>query len=131
MQNYQRVGVVIIKDNKVLLIHRIKKGHEYYCFPGGHQDPGETPEQTAIRELKEEASIDIVLDKVLCELDEPDGRGRGIYYLCTEFTGTVKLGGEELERNCPKNSYRFEWIDLEKLSTLTLYPKVVVQSITN
>ncbi len=126
---YQRVGVAVIKDGKLLLMHRVKKGHEYYCFLGGHQDPGETAEQTAIRELKEEATIDVVLDKVLCEIDEPDGRGKGIYYLCTQFTGTPKLGGPELERNSVENSYTLEWVELEKLSELTVYPEAVIKKI--
>ncbi len=30
-----RVAAVIIKDDKILLIRRIKNGQEYYVFPGG------------------------------------------------------------------------------------------------
>lgn len=30
-----RVRAIIIKDKKILLIHRIKKGDEYWVFPGG------------------------------------------------------------------------------------------------
>ncbi|MDD1358841.1 NUDIX domain-containing protein [Metamycoplasma hyosynoviae] len=42
---------------KVLLIKQ--KNSHYFTFPKGHQEQGETHEQTAIRELKEETNIDI------------------------------------------------------------------------
>lgn len=129
--NYKRVAVVIVKNEQVLLMHRIKKKKAYYCFPGGKQDPGESPEQTAIREIKEETGLDIVLDKALCEVNEPDGRGPGLYYLCTEFVGTPELGGPEKEINCEENQYRLEWIPLANLSQITLYPQKVVDLIAS
>ncbi len=44
-----RAGVVVIRQGKLLLIHRHRMGDEYYVVPGGGVDPGETPEQTAQR----------------------------------------------------------------------------------
>ena len=40
---------VIIKNNKILLIHRLKKGEEYFVLPGGGIEDGETPEATIKR----------------------------------------------------------------------------------
>jgi len=34
-------------------------------FPGGKEEPGETPEQTAVREVKEELNLDIVAEKLM------------------------------------------------------------------
>ena len=49
---------VIIKDNKVLLVHRIKNVNEtlreYYVIPGGKQENNESDEETLVREVKEE-----------------------------------------------------------------------------
>ena len=53
-----RAGGILIKDNKILLIHRFKTLNgilnEYYVIPGGKVEVGEDLVSTTIRELKEE-----------------------------------------------------------------------------
>jgi acetyl-CoA carboxylase carboxyl transferase subunit beta len=48
--------------NRVLLI---KRGHEpamgMWSVPGGSNEPGETLEETALREIKEETGLDVVI----------------------------------------------------------------------
>lgn len=46
-------------DRKVLLIRNRRSAH--WGFPKGHIEPGETQEETAIRETKEETGLDISL----------------------------------------------------------------------
>lgn len=53
-------GVVVVKDGKVLLV---KHGIGHYGFPKGHMEVGETPVETAIREVKEETNVDVVVDE--------------------------------------------------------------------
>lgn len=54
------VGVVIWKDDKVLLIQRGKPPRMgQWSIPGGGQELGETVRETAIREAKEETGLDI------------------------------------------------------------------------
>jgi len=128
MKNYRRSAVVIIKDNKVLLMYRVNKNKKYYCFPGGQPEEGETPEQTAVREVKEETTLDVTLGKLLCKIEETDSKGgTGYYYLCTKFTGTAKLSGPEKGFSCPENLYELQWIDLDKLKDLIIYPEEVVK----
>lgn len=58
-----RVGVAIIitKNDQVLLMRRKGiHGKGTWSTPGGHLDFGETPEQCAAREAKEEVGLDIV-----------------------------------------------------------------------
>lgn len=45
-----------VRDGKVLLLKHKKLG--MWLPPGGHVDDGETPDQAALRELKEEAGLD-------------------------------------------------------------------------
>lgn len=45
---------LIVEDNKLLLIRILDDGHEYYIFPGGKQEFGETSTETVIRECHEE-----------------------------------------------------------------------------
>ncbi len=44
----------------------------HYGFPKGHIEPGETKEQTALREIFEETGIHAALDTGFCEIDEYD-----------------------------------------------------------
>jgi acetyl-CoA carboxylase carboxyl transferase subunit beta len=59
-------SVVVIEEGKVLLIqeaHPHTRGK--WTFPGGHVDLGETIEEAAIREAKEEAGYEVELDQPL------------------------------------------------------------------
>lgn len=51
-------GGVVIKDNKVLLL---KKRGNIWVLPKGHIEKGESLRQAAIREVKEETGIDVVI----------------------------------------------------------------------
>lgn len=59
----QLSGVIIIEENKLLLMW--KRKHNHYELPGGKVEVGETPEQTAIRETKEEIACDVKIIKYL------------------------------------------------------------------
>lgn len=50
-------GCVIVKDNSILLLHRIDK--DWWEVPGGKAEGKETLEQAAIREIKEELLCDV------------------------------------------------------------------------
>lgn len=63
MDQKPQVGtaMIITRDNKVLLMKRKgTHGHGTWSTPGGHLDFGETPEQCAAREAKEEVGLDVV-----------------------------------------------------------------------
>ena len=59
-------GVLAFQDKKLLLIQR---GNEpklgLWSFPTGYIDIGDTPAATAVREAKEEADVDVELDRLL------------------------------------------------------------------
>ena len=62
MSHDPKVGVAIIitKDDQVLLMRRKGvHGTGTWSTPGGHLDFGETPEQCAAREAKEEVGLDV------------------------------------------------------------------------
>ena len=60
------VGVIVKKGGNVLLLKRKNAhGEGTWCLPGGHMEYGETPEQTAIRETKEEVNLEISNAKVV------------------------------------------------------------------
>jgi 8-oxo-dGTP diphosphatase len=54
------VGVIIVKDNKVLMGERKNShGNGSWAFPGGHLEFGESWEECARREVKEETGLNI------------------------------------------------------------------------
>lgn len=118
--NRDRAGIIVIQDKKILLMQRIKSGKLYYGIPGGHIEPGETPEQAALRELKEETSLDVELGELFLEL-ENQGR-QETYFLAKSFSGTAILGGEEAERHSPENQYHLLWVEINTIKTIELYP---------
>ena len=50
---------------EILLIKHINSGH--WSFPKGHVEPDETETETARREIKEETSIDVMIDPTFRE----------------------------------------------------------------
>src|SRR5512142_628749 len=63
-----RAGIVLIQNDKVALIERHRAGLEYYVFPGGGVDEGETPEHAAVREAMEELGIDVAIQQKIAEI---------------------------------------------------------------
>ena len=64
MKTEKSCGAVVLRKNQgrlqVLLIKHINGGH--WAFPKGHVERGETEEQTALREIKEETGLTVMLD---------------------------------------------------------------------
>lgn len=52
-----RVQAIVVREGRVLMVKHRQNGVEWWCLPGGGQEPGETPEQGALRELKEECNV--------------------------------------------------------------------------
>lgn len=62
------VGVIVMKDGKVLLGERISShGAGTYSIPGGHMEFGESFEDTALREVLEETGLsDLEITELVC-----------------------------------------------------------------
>lgn len=115
--NSNRVGAVIVKDDKVLMFRRHRFGNDYYAFPGGTVEPGEKLLTALHREIEEETGLKITVVKkkpmVVADI------GRKEYYFLVEIkSGVACLGGEEKLRHSPDNSYVLEWVDIKQLSKI-------------
>lgn len=89
-------GVIVIKDGKILIGER--KDNGLVCGPGGHIEIGETPEEAAIRETREEFGIniaDIIPLTVISGM--PAEYCPSQIFLCTEFFGTPIAFNTEME----------------------------------
>ena len=64
------------EEASIVLIERRNPPHGW-ALPGGFVDPGETLEQAAIREAREETSLDVTLTTLLGCYSNPDRDPRG------------------------------------------------------
>ncbi|HMD36393.1 MAG TPA: NUDIX domain-containing protein [Vicinamibacterales bacterium] len=76
-------GGVVLRDGRVLLVRAKPVPHDW-VLPKGHIEPGETPQETAVREVREEAGVDATADREVgvLEFESPkSGRVRSVYFL--------------------------------------------------
>jgi ADP-ribose pyrophosphatase YjhB (NUDIX family) len=89
-----RVAVVVRFEHKVLLAIHGKGEKDYWVFPGGRLQHGETLEECGRRELKEEANIDVRVGQLLYVSDRTSGDTQDVnlFFLGYLERGEVNLG---------------------------------------
>ncbi len=116
-RNLNCTSAIIVRDGKILLGERKKKsgtGHDssFWYTPGGRCEGNETPEQTVLREIKEEIGItdaQIVTKLLECRGVFEDKHGRDILHVfLVTITGEPKL----ME---PEKFLGWQWFGLEEL----------------
>ena len=129
-----RAGIVLIQNGNVALIERHRAGLDYFVFPGGGVDDGETPEQAAIREAMEELGIEVTIKQKIAEI-QLGHKSRQVYYLVEQTGGEFGTGvGEEYTDSDPDDPeqgvYIPIWMPIEKLSEYqTIYPDRVAKQV--
>lgn len=95
-------------------------------------EPGETVEQTAVREAREETNLSVILGDKLWEFYNKEFNDRiEHFFLVKSYTGKLKLGGPEAQKNSPSNSYNLEWIPLTDLEKISIFPQEIKTKLTN
>ena len=122
----ERSGVVVLRDNKVLLIYRKNERGEYYVVPGGGIEVGETPQQAAVRELQEEAGLTITVGLLLWKRIDEQVNQYQYFFLAetadeTEFV-IQAIKWQEDEKQKVDDIYRFEWVSLTDIEEIDLKP---------
>ena len=111
--------VIDKKNQKTLMIHRVKKENDYHEGKwnglGGKFSAGESPEECAIREVFEESGLTIKEPKMHGFISFPNFDGIHDWYVFI-FTA-VNFEGQLID----SNEGVLEWIPNDKLTSLNLW----------
>ena len=91
-------AAIIVNDGKILAAQRgYGAWKDWWEFPGGKMEAGETPEEALRREIREELSAEIGVDRFFCtvEYDYPAFHLTMHCYLCSLMTEALHLNEHE------------------------------------
>ncbi len=115
MKTIEVVAAVIRKDDKIFATQRgYGEWKDWWEFPGGKMEPGETQEEALKREIREELSTDISVDEFLCtvEYDYPKFHLVMHCYMCSLLTDSLHLNEHEAAK----------WLGREELTSVKWLP---------
>ena len=93
----QPIVAAIVTSPLGVLVGRRMDGKPPWTFIAGEQEPGERPEDTAIREVKEETTLRIRAGEVIGERVHPKSGRHMIYMAAAPTHGTDVFVGDEEE----------------------------------
>ena len=124
VREYSAGGLIFDDQNRVAIIARhSRSGHLEWCLPKGHIEKGETPQQTAVREVHEETGI---LGEVIDSIATIDywftGTTQRVHKLVHHFA-LKQTGGELTVEGDPDHEAEDAiWVRFEDLDDVLSYP---------
>lgn len=119
MKQIEVVAAIIRKGDKIFATQRgYGDWKDWWEFPGGKMEPGETPEEALKREIQEELSTEISVDKFLCtvEYDYPKFHLTMHCYWCSLINEALHLNEHEAAK----------WLSIEQLGSVDWLPADVL-----
>jgi 8-oxo-dGTP diphosphatase len=109
-------AAVIVQDGQVLMVRRrVKEGQLSWQFPAGQVEAGESPEEAAVRETREEVGLTVDASKSLGNRVHP-ATGRTMHYVaCALRAGKAYVADDE-------ELAELAWCDRTTLSEYVPYP---------
>ncbi len=111
-----RAGALLIHENKLLTYFFHGAKDSYWRIPGGGMEAGETPEQTAVRELREELGLHISLQRAFGPYHAAN-KSHWYFFAVADPAQLPEENTAGVEEDCVVN-----WLPLERLSEFDIRP---------
>lgn len=119
MVNEKSCGAIVYRkhhgNTEILLIKHINSGH--WSFPKGHVEANETEVQTALREIKEETGVDVIIDPTFREIvtysPKKDTQKDVVYFVAKAKTFEYTPQEEEIAE--------IKWVEIGHALTILTY----------
>ena len=115
MKQIEVVAAIIRKGDKIFATQRgYGEWKDWWEFPGGKMEAGETPEEALVREIREELSTEISVDEFLrtVEYQYPAFHLTMHCYLCSLVTEALHLNEHEAAK----------WLTKDELDSVKWLP---------
>ena len=113
------VAAIIFRDGELFATQRgYGEWKDWWEFPGGKMEAGESSEDALKREIREELSTEISVDKFLCtvEYDYPQFHLTMHCFLCSLKTDSMHLNEHEAARWLKGNELdSVKWLPADKM----------------
>ena len=124
MKQIEVVAAIIRKGDKIFATQRgYGEWKDWWEFPGGKMEPGESPEDALKREIHEELSTEISVDNFLCtvEYDYPKFHLTMHCFWCSLQSDALHLNEHEAAK----------WLSLDQIDSVKWLPadKIVIEQI--
>jgi ADP-ribose pyrophosphatase YjhB (NUDIX family) len=110
-------GVILNEKNQVLLFHHSYRQNKW-SLPGGYLKIGEGPREGLVREVKEEANLEIVVTKRLNIYTDPETARMDIPYVAKVKKGKFRKSAEVI---------KIKYFDVDKLPELPKRQKYLIK----
>ncbi len=118
MKHIEVVAAIIRKGDKIFATQRgYGDWKDWWEFPGGKMEEGESPEEALCREIKEELSAEIQIDRFLhtVEYDYPKFHLTMHCYICSLLGEALHLNEHEAARWLTREDiYSVKWLPADE-----------------
>lgn len=119
MVNEKSCGAIVFRkfhgNTEILLIKHVNSGH--WSFPKGHVENNETEIETAVREIKEETGIDVIIDPTFRETvsysPRKDTQKVVVYFIAKAKNYDYVAQEEEIAE--------IRWVEIGRASSILTY----------
>ena len=119
------IGAVVFRGEEVLLVRSSKGSRKgQWSIPGGAQHVGETIFETVVREVREEAGIEIAPIEIITAVDsirrDPDGRTR-FHFTLIDVLADWRSG----DLAAGDDADMAEWVESRRFAELNLWSETI------